>query len=307
MKIFYGMEGLPDGAAPAAATIGNFYAVHRGHQALIERVLALAEQHSAKSTVVTFEPHPQMVLRGQAPDLLITAETKIELLAAAGIEQLWILPFTREFSLIEPEEFIQSLLVGRLNLNSVVVGGNFRFGHLARGNVRMLRSFGQRFRFEVQSPRLRKVQGRTVSSTAVRHALKQGDLEWANQALGRAYCLAGSVVRGAGRGEAIGYPTANLLPEYSLCVPGPGIYAGHVLTGGGRMVAAMSIGSNPTFGEGEESVEAYILDFDGDLYGREAEFEFNHRIRDHIQFQTPADLTEAISEDVAQVRRFEAR
>jgi len=307
MKIYRGLDALPRSAWPAAVTIGNFYAVHRGHQALIRRIKALADEGSTKSTVVTFEPHPQQVLRGQAPDLLTTPETKIELLAAAGVEQLWILPFTREFSLIEPEEFIQSLLVGRLNLKSVVVGGNFRFGHFARGNVKMLRSFGMKLEFEVESARMRKVLGRTVSSTAVRRALKEGDLEWANKALGRSYCLPGSVVRGAGRGKAIGYPTANLLPEHSLCVPGSGIYAGHVLTGGERRVAAMSIGSNPTFGEGKESVEAYILDFDGDLYGREAQFEFNHRIRDHIQFKTASDLTGAISEDVTQVRRFERR
>lgn len=302
MRIYRGLGELPKRPSPAAVTIGNFYALHRGHRALVRKVGTLAASIGGISTVVTFEPHPAQVLHGESPVLLVTAERKLELLAQAGIRRALSLPFTREFSMVEPEEFIEEILVRRLNMKALVVGANFRFGHFARGDVTMLRSFSTRFGFKVVRARLAQAGGRSISSTAIRHALQEGDLEWANQALGRPYGLPGRIVRGSGRGRELGYPTANLEPVDNLCIPAAGIYGGSLLLQGKRFPAAISIGTNPTFGPGPLSVEAYVLDFEGDLYGLDAEIEFLRRLRDHEQFADAKRLKAAISQDVEQVR-----
>lgn len=304
MRIFRGLEELPKRPRAAAVTIGNFYAVHRGHLALVRRVHRLAEQTGGVRTVVTFEPHPGEVLHGQSPELLVTPERKLELLEAAGVQQVLVLPFTREFSTVEPEEFLERTLLRSVNMKALVVGANFRFGHFARGDVTMLRSFARDAGFTFATVRLAQVLGRSISSTAIRHALGEGDLEWANKALGRPYSLPGRVVRGTGRGRKLGYPTANLQPEKNLCVPGHGIYAGHFLVEGHTLPSAISIGTNPTFGSGPSSVEAYVLDFDKELYGVPAEIEFNLRLRDHVAFAGPDELREAISRDVEGTRNL---
>ncbi|MGQ0678748.1 MAG: bifunctional riboflavin kinase/FAD synthetase [Actinomycetota bacterium] len=287
---------------PSSVTIGNFYAVHKGHQALIRKVRRHAEELGALATVVTFEPHPQQVLRGEAPAGLVTAAEKLQLLEEAGIAQTVILKFTRELSRVEPEEFIEQILVKDLQTRAIVVGSDFRFGRFARGDVTMLRSFGRKLGFEVEGARMSSTGGRRISSTAIRHALAEGDVKWAAAALGRPYSLSGTIVHGAGRGHSLGFPTANLKPAAGVCVPGPAIYAGATLVGGQRLVSAISVGTNPTFGENPLSVEAFVLDYRGDLYGQQAAFEFVARLRDHVAFAGPRELNEAISADVEQVR-----
>lgn len=304
MKFYRGLGALPKNLAPSALTIGNFDAVHRGHRALIERVNLKSESEGAVPTLVTFNPHPQKVLHGQAPPALVRAEDKLELLKAAGIKRVLEIPFTKNLSMVEPEDFIQRYLLEGLRARVVVVGAGFRFGRLARGDVPMLRSFARTFGFGFEAVRLAETNGRRISSTAIRHALAEGDLKWANKALGRPYKLPGKIVRGAGRGRDLGYPTANLRPHPGLVVPGPGVYAGSVGLGGRNLAAAISIGTNPTFGAGPLSVEAFLFDYTGDLYGRAVEFEFAARIRDHVAFAGPDSLREAIAQDVKIVRRL---
>lgn len=289
---------------PTAVTIGNFYAIHKGHLSLIRKVHKFARELDALATVVTFEPHPQKVLRGVAPPGLVTAEEKLELLKDAGIDQVVILQFTKELSKVEPEDFIERILVKDLGVKAIVVGSNFRFGRFARGDVTMLRSFGKELDFVLHAARMAEVGGRRISSTAIRHALAEGDVKWAAAALGRPYTLSGRVVHGAGRGHELGYPTANLKPAVGVCVPGEAIYAGHTILDGKRLVSAISVGTNPTFGENPLSVEAFVLDYSGDLYGKDVAFEFNARIRDHVAFPGPEELHEAISEDIVEVRRI---
>lgn len=289
---------------PTAVTIGNFYAIHKGHLSLIRKVHKFARELDALATVVTFEPHPQKVLRGVAPPGLVTAEKKLELLENAGIDQVVILEFTKELSKVEPEDFIERILVKDLGVKAIVVGSNFRFGRFARGDVTMLRTFGKELGFVLQAARMAETGGRRISSTAIRHALAEGDVKWAAAALGRPYTLSGRVVHGAGRGHALGYPTANLKPVVGVCVPGAAIYAGHTILDGKRLVSAISVGTNPTFGENPLSVEAFVLDYSGDLYGKDLAFEFNARIRDHVAFPGPEELHEAIAEDIVEVRRL---
>jgi riboflavin kinase/FMN adenylyltransferase len=293
---------VPD--TPTAVTIGNFYAVHKGHLALVRKVRKYASELEALATVVTFEPHPQKVLRGEAPPGLVTAEEKLQLLEKAGIDQVVILEFTRELSKVEPEEFIERILVKELGAKAIVVGADFRFGRFARGDVTMLRTFSKQLGFVFEAARMAQVRGRRISSTAIRHALAEGDVKWAAAALGRPYTLSGTVVHGAGRGHDLGYPTANLKPAAGVCVPGEGIYAGHTILDRKRLASAISVGTNPTFGENPLSVEAYLLDYKGDLYGKHVAFEFNAWIRDHVAFPGPKELNEAIGADIGEVRRL---
>lgn len=305
MKVLRVPGGTPD--TPTAVTIGNFYAVHKGHLALVRKIRKYAAELEAVATVVTFEPHPQKVLRGEAPPALVTPEEKLELLAQAGVEQVVILEFTRELSKVEPEEFIERILVKDLGVKAIVVGSDFHFGRFARGDTTMLRSFAKELGFTFESARMARTGGRTISSTAIRHAVAEGDVKWAAAALGRPYTLSGTVVPGAGRGHDLGYPTANLKPPAGVCVPGAGIYAGHTLFDGKRMPSGISVGTNPTFGENPLSIEAFVLDYSGDLYGKHVAFEFDARIRDHVAFPGPAELEQAIAADIEEVRRVLGR
>lgn len=289
---------------PTAVTIGNFYCVHRGHKLLIRKVKKHAQELGALATVVTFEPHPQKVLRGIGPPGLVTPEGKLALLEAAGVDQVVILDFTPELSRVEPEEFIERILVKELGVKAIVVGSDFRFGRYARGDVTMLKSFGRRLGFIFEPARMAEADGQTISSTAIRHALTEGDVRWAAKALGRPYRLPGKVVHGAGRGKGLGFPTANLNPPAEVCVPGAGIYAGYTIDAGRKRPSAISVGTNPTFGQNPLSVESYVIDFEGDLYDHDVEFEFTARLRDHVAFPSPEALNEAIANDVEEARRI---
>lgn len=299
------VRGTGDGPVlPTVVTVGNFYAVHKGHLSLIRKVKRLAKELDAQATVVTFEPHPQKVLRGIGPPGLCTPEGKLKLLEEAGVDQVVILEFTPELSRVEPEDFIERILVKELGVKAVVVGSDFRFGRYARGDVTMLKSFGRRLGFTVEGARMAEAGGQTISSTAIRHALAEGDVKWAAKALGRPYRLPGKVVHGSGRGKGLGFPTANLNPPPEVCVPGAGIYAGYTLDAGRKRPSAISVGTNPTFGENPLSVESYVIDYEGDLYGHDVEFEFTARLRDHVAFPSVEELNEAIGGDVEEARRI---
>jgi riboflavin kinase/FMN adenylyltransferase len=299
-----GLAEVAKGSRPTAVSIGNFDGVHRGHLAIIRRLGDHAASTGSAPTVVTFEPHPQKVLRGVAPPRLVTPERKLRLLDEAGVEQVVVVRFDKKFSLIEPEEFIERVLVKELSVRAVVSGPNWRFGHYARGDATMLRAFGRRLGFEFEAVRLSRLEGRQLSSTEVRHAIAEGDVRWARKALGRPHALPGRVVRGKGRGATLlGFPTANLDVAADMCFPKLGIYAGYFVTGHERRPAAISVGTNPTFGaRNPVTVEAFVLDFKGNLLGRHAELELIERLRDEKKFPSQAALRAAMAEDVRATR-----
>lgn len=307
MRIYRGLSALPADRAPTALTIGNFDGVHRGHLACIERLVDLGAKTASTPTILTFDPHPQKVLRGEAPVALSTFEKKAELLAEAGVEQLVVLEFDSRLAHTEAEEFIERVLVEGLRVRVLTVGSDFGFGRFRRGDVAMLRTFGKRHGYEVKTLRLARLKGRLLSSTEVRHALQAGDLQWATEALGRPYRLPGKVVRGKGRGKKLGYPTANLEVPENMCIPALGYYAGRLVESGREHPAAVSVGSNPTFGKNPITIEAFVLDFDGDLYGAEVEIEFLRFLREEQAFADEESLVAAIASDVEQVRRYFAR
>lgn len=295
-------------------TIGVFDGVHRGHQQIIARARQLAAERGLPTVLVTFNPHPSEVVRpGSHPPQLTTNTRKAELAAELGVDVVVFLPFTLEFSKLTPEEFIHQAVVAELHADAVVVGENFRFGHKAAGDVAMLAELGSRWGFDAEGVTLLSEAGRPISSTYIRSCVKAGDMAAAAHALGRPHRLDGVVVRGDQRGRDLGFPTANVRTASFAAVPADGIYAGRVvridewgntLTGLPTLPAAISVGTNPTFDGRYRSVEAYVLDFDGDLYGQNLGVEFVHRLRGMIRFDSIEDLITQMTDDVARTRQL---
>jgi riboflavin kinase/FMN adenylyltransferase len=295
-----------------AVAIGNFDGVHRGHQTLIATARRLADTAAGDVVVLTFDPHPaRLFAPALAPPLILSLERRAELLGEAGADVVVVEPFTREFASIEADAFASDVLGADLRAAHVVVGYDFSFGKGRRGDTALLEALGGRLGFGVSIVRRISVHGLTCSSTKVREFVLEGRVEGAEVLLGRPFELTGVVTRGAGRGREIGFPTANLRPEADL-VPKPGIYAARarVLGNAGEKAkqlwaAALSIGTNPTFvRDGILSIEAHLLDFDGDLYDQRVRVEFVQRLRDEHRFASVDDLVTQIRADVAKTREL---
>jgi riboflavin kinase/FMN adenylyltransferase len=274
---------------PRAVAIGTFDGVHRGHRQVLEAAVAAGE--GLVPTVVTFHPHPRQVL-GYGVELLSTLDRRLELLADAGIEDVLVVEFSDETAAIEADDFAKNVL-GAIGTEVVLVGADFRFGHLRRGNLALLRELG----FDARPVPL--VEG--ITSTGIRRLVHDGSIREAATLLGRPVELDGIVVSGDARGGTLGYPTANLRVDPDLLVPPYGIFAGAV--GGTR--AAVSIGTNPHYGGDERRIEAFLLDFEGDLYGQRLVLELWERLRDEAVFASERDLIDQIARDVAATRRAE--
>lgn len=269
---------------PRAVAIGTFDGVHLGHRAVVRA----AVDSGLTPTVVTFAPHPRTVLGNQV-ELLATLERRLELLAACGIEDVLVVEFTPEVAALEPEEFARTYLL-EIGAEVVVAGSGFRFGRRRSGDLDLLRSLG------VDARQVPLVEG--VSSTTIRRLADAGELEAAARLLGRPLELDGTVVPGDQRGGTLGFPTANLRIDPELLVPSFGIYAGAV----GDRRAAVSIGVNPHYGGSERRIEAYLLDWEGDLYGDRLVLELWQRLRDERAFASEAELVEQIARDVEATR-----
>ena len=293
------------GFGRSVVTIGVFDGVHLGHQETIGHAVKRARDLGVRSVVVTFDPHPAEVVRpGSHPAVLTEPARKAELIEQLGVDVLSVIPFTLEFSRLSPEAFVHDVLVEHLHATLVVVGENFRFGHRAAGDVALLERLGRTFGFTVEPAPLVATDGTVFSSTYIRSCVDAGDLGAATTALGRPHRLEGVVVRGDRRGRELGFPTANLFSGPYAAVPGDGVYAGWFVRPGGReqIPAAVSIGTNPTFSGRERRVEAYLLDFDGDLYGERAALDFVARLREMRRYDGIDPLIAQIAEDVAQTR-----
>jgi riboflavin kinase/FMN adenylyltransferase len=307
MDVLTGIDSLPVEAEATAVTVGFFDGVHRGHQAVLGRTVELAADHRLASVAVTFDRHPREILTpGKEPQLLTTLERKKALIADIGIDVLAILEFTDQFSRWPPEEFVRRVLVDGLRARHAVVGSNFTFGHRAAGNLATLSDQGAARGFSVEGVTLLDLGGRPLSSSSIRQALTEGDLEWPTEALGRRYTVEGTVTAGAGRGAGLGFPTANLEVWARILLPGEGVYAGMADLGGETHVAAVNVGTNPTFGREPLHVEAHLLDFDGDIMGRRMTVEFWERLRDEVRFDSPEDLARQIKDDIERTRALVA-
>jgi riboflavin kinase/FMN adenylyltransferase len=303
------MEQIPGKWGRCVVTIGVFDGVHRGHQLIIGRAVERARELGVPSVVLTFDPHPIEVLRpGSHPPMLSGTRYKAELVEELGVDVFCVLPFTVDFMRLSAKDFVHTVLVERLHASAVVVGENFRFGHGGKGTVASLTEDGRRWGFSVDPFPLQGRPDTTWSSTYVRSCVAAGDLAGANEALGREHRISGIVVRGDQRGREIGYPTANLEPLPWSAVPADGIYAGRLVRGSGakaeELPAAISIGTNPTFAGAERRVEAYVLDFTGDLYGEHVGLSFAARLRDTLRFDSVDALVAQMDLDVERTRQI---
>ncbi|MGI9017710.1 MAG: bifunctional riboflavin kinase/FAD synthetase [Euzebya sp.] len=302
-QIKIGLESVE--SAPSVVAIGFFDGVHRGHQSLISRAVRAAQDSGARCVVVTFDRHPvEVVNPGARPPLLMTLDQRLRSLAAQQVDLVVALPFDDDLRHLSAEQFVAHVLAGPLRAQHVVVGANFRFGHKAAGDVATLAELGPSFGFASEAVTLLEMDGVVVSSTEIRAAVERGDMAQAARWLGRPHVLEGVVVRGDRRGHELGFPTANLQVDDRAAIPAEGVYAGRFrLADGSWHPAAISVGVNPTFGGiTQVRVEAFLIDFDGDLYGVEAAVDFVHHLRGQVTFASTDELVTQMHADVRQAR-----
>ena len=314
---FNALSEVPREWGRSVAAIGVFDGVHRGHRLILGRARSLAVQLGASVVAVTFDPHPSAVVRPHSqPLMLSTVDHRVALLGEAGADAVLVLPFDKEMSSWTPAEFVERVLVDRLEAVGVVVGEGFRFGHRAAGDVAMLQGFGVEHGFTVNPVELDVAvveehgeRGSVPwSSTYVRQCVAEGDVTEATRALSREHRVEGVVVHGDHRGRELGYPTANLEPVPHAAVPADGVYAGWLVRQPGRpaqerMPCAISIGTNPTFDGEHRRVEGYVLDADDlDLYGERVAFDFVARIRPTLKFDGIDELVAQMEDDVRWTR-----
>lgn len=316
MQRWRGLEATPADLGRTVVTIGMYDGVHRGHQQLIGAAVARAQAMRRPCLLLTFDPHPAEVVRpGSHPAILTSLDRKAELVAGLGVDAMCVLPFTAEFMRLPPETFTHTVLVEHLHAAQVVVGENFTYGHRAAGTVGTLTAEGRRFGFAVEGVPLAEDTSDsgdvTISSTYIRACVAAGDMVAAARALGRPHRVDGVVVRGDRRGRDLGYPTANVESPQYTAIPADGVYAGHLVTrdprsgaSRERLPAAISVGTNPTFQGSRRTVEAFVLDYDGDLYGEHVGVEFASRLRPMEAFADVDGLLVAMAKDVSDTRQI---
>lgn len=305
MNVVRGLENLKT-EKYSVATIGTFDGVHLGHRELLDFVASRTKEYGGDSILITFDPHPRMVLHDRGSFSLITSlEEKVKLINESEIDTLLILPFTKEFSQTTGRQFIEEIMIKRLKVDEVVVGYDHAFGHQRSGNIELLQQYANKKVFELKVFEPHHIHSKPVKSSLIRKCLLEGDVDTANLLLGRGYEITGKVIKGLGRGRRLNFPTANLeLTVANKLVPGKGIYIAKVLYQNSWYPAAVSIGIRPTFNEHEITIEAYIIEFNSDLYGEEITVHFLQRIRDELKFNSENELIQQMHLDVAEAKEY---
>jgi riboflavin kinase/FMN adenylyltransferase len=302
MQIVRGLESFPPDSAPSAVALGAFDGIHLGHRAILGTAVTQARHDKLRALACTFDRHPMEVLQpDRAPLPITTLEERLELIAETGIDTTVVIPFTPAVAGIEAQTFVRDVLVGTLKARAIVVGFNHRFGRGARGDAKLLEALAATLGFRAHIVPALMVDGVAVSSSEIRAALQRGDLPDAARLLGRPYSIRGEVVRGAGRGRTLGFPTANVKTDRPLGLP-VGVYVCRLTVGGRQHQAVVNVGFRPTFGETELAVEAHVLDFTGDLYDERVTLTFVRRLREERKFPSVDALREQIALDVAAAR-----
>jgi len=305
MKVFSSVSSY-NISNQSVVTIGTFDGVHIGHKAILNRLINTAKEENLESVVLTFFPHPRMVLQKDAEIKLINTirERKI-LLEKTGLNQLIINPFTKEFSRLTALEFVRDILVNQLHLKKIIIGYDHRFGRNRNATIEDLKEFGKTYDFEVIEISAQQLEEVSVSSTKIRKAIEEGNIEITNKYLGYPFMLTGNIVKGRGIGKTLDFPTANLHieEEYKL-IPKKGVYLVKSIISGKEIFGLTNIGNNPTVGGTHQTIETYFLDYNEDLYHQSIQLEFLTRIRDVKMFKSVEDLKNAIQEDERFARNY---
>lgn len=296
--------GIPQDGRGTVVTVGTFDGVHRGHWAVLQEIRLRAKETGRRSVLVTFHPHPLMIVRpDEAPPLLTTPAEKKEILAETGLDYAVFLSFNHILAEYSPQRFVEEILIGRLGVQELVIGYDHGFGKGRSGDVLTLRDIGRDLRFSVDVVSPIRTGEEAVSSTRIRRALLNGDVESARRGLGRPYCVRGMVVRGEGRGQSLGFPTANLwVPANGKLIPPPGVYAVRAGLKRGVFGGAIHIGPRPTFRGSPPTIELHLMDFDGDLYGEQIRVEFIRFLREVQPFASASALVDQLKRDVSAAR-----
>jgi riboflavin kinase/FMN adenylyltransferase len=281
-------------------TLGTFDGLHIGHQQIVDTVIQKSRQTGSRNLLITFDPHPRKIVPGRNDvKLLSTLEEKILILEKLGLENLFIIKFTSEFSKQTPEQFVEKYLVNGIGLKEIIIGYDHHFGKGRGGDFELLQNLGQKFNFDVTVVPEYSIDGETVSSTKIRNALLSGDVVKAGKMLGRLYSFKGIIVRGDGRGKKLGFPTANIsIDNEDKLIPAKGIYAGECIVEGEKHYGLLSLGSRPTFHkDGEIIPEFYIFDFDRDIYDKVMQVNLVEKIRDEEKFNSVEELITRMKKD----------
>lgn len=308
MKVYRSLEAYEQGDH-TVATIGTFDGVHLGHRTILERLKSAAKEANGESVLISFHPHPRLVLfpENNPLRLLHTLDEKIQLLDSIGIDKLLLIPFTREFSRIPSKLFIQDILAQQIGIRRIVIGYDHHFGKNRTGGIDELRSYADAWNYEVEEIPAQAIDDANISSTKIRQALQECDIDTARKYLGYDYGFSGTVIHGEKQGRLLGYPTANIEPENPLkLIPADGIYFVRVLIGDTSLFGMMSIGVKPTMGEFARTHEVYIFDFEGDLYDQTIRVEMLTYIRGEKKFDSLEALIAAIQDDERVCRQLMA-
>lgn len=303
MRVFRDLNNLPD-FNNSVVTIGTFDGVHKGHQKLIERITELSAKTGGESIIVTFNPHPRIVINPEDKSLrlLNTIEEKIALLEKYGVDNVVVVPFSRDFSEQAAEEYISSFLVKNFRCKYIVIGYDHRFGKNRSGDYRLLEKMKAEYGYELAEITKETLDDIEISSTKIRKALTEGDVSLANELLGHRYTISGNIVKGFQNGRKLGYPTANIQVSDSFkLIPRTGVYAVLVRYKDSLLKGMLNIGFNPTFEGKQQTVEVNILDFDKDIYGETLTLEFVQYTRPEIKFTSLPDLIAAIDNDKVEI------
>lgn len=309
MRIYRSIDDVPE--ATRVVAIGNFDGVHIGHQRIINDATAAAREAGARSMVMTFHPHPLCIIApDKCPPILTPLNIKADLIEELGVDDFLIIPFSREFSELPPGDFCDMLFSSSVGAIHVIVGDNFRFGHMAQGDVSFLEEYGEKAGMKISAEPLVQAGGKPISSTRIRNLLLDGELSEVRQILGRPPATHGKVVHGDKRGRAMGVRTANIDARVDCIFPGRGVYLADLFVGKDPYACLVNVGHNPTFcatdddSEQKMRIEAHILDFERNIYGMNVRIDFLEKLRDEIKFENADKLVEQIKKDIAAARAF---
>lgn len=301
--VHFKKEQISPGPHPAVVTIGNFDGVHLGHQALIDRVVSEAKRMGVKSALLTFHPHPQTIVRGEAPPMLTTAAMRLRLFEQSGLDAAYFIPFTKAFSRTTPEDFVNDYLSANFQIRKLMIGYDFHFGQGRSGSADVLERLSKDQGFEFETFAEISFEGRKVSSSAIRAALAELDFATARKFLGRPFSILEKVSVGNRKGRTLGFPTLNQVPEDPLPIPF-GVYASRAIVGAQTLPGVSNYGIRPTIGGTSPVLETHLFNFDQDLYGELVEVIPLHQLREERKFDSLAELTRQIGLDCDQAQAF---
>lgn len=302
MQIILRIEDFPALTKKTVAAIGNFDGIHLGHKKILQFLAKEAEKHNLSSLVLTFSPHPERYLGKKPVKMIQTMDQRLKEIEKNNIDKTLVLPFSEDIAGLSSREFIQNIMIDKLQAKEIIVGDNFRFGKNRTGTVRILQKLSSHCGFKFFPIPSEKRQGRIVSSSLIRTLLLKGAIEEANALLGHPFVIEGPVIRGHSRGENLGFPTANISTDNEI-VPS-GIYFSYVFSQGQKRPALTNIGTSPTFGLSETQIESHLIDFSENLYGQVLKIQLLKKLRTEIKFSTPEQLVDQIKKDLAAAKTY---